>query len=271
MDSRSKNNFNTTIGRKSIYFVISVLVIICGYAAIIGYHVTRQKHVTLMSKIHQEYDFNNHYMTIESWKYSKSQEVMEIIISVDNKSHDGKDYYDGYAITRKGQTFDVQCVLNTRNYLVYIIDGVPEKFGELSFRVSYDDETKENPLKLYTNHEAIENVDTIYAKSQQEYYIERNDRLIASYQNEIKEYEQKISEYSLMIQNANVNIEDIRNQEKYRTEQEKKEDLQDIASIQMDITKCEEDINSLNEKINENQKRIENCEKENEDLKSVSE
>ena len=256
-----------TTGKKSLYLMISMVVIILGYLFLfLGNSLGRNKH-QLVTELGIPNNINEHYLTIDSWIYEPNSKKMEIVFNVDNKSYDGKDIYTCSAISRKRSNIQAEVIVNTRDILVVHLSNVMPNFGEVSLRISYDELTELEPLKVYTNQDDVEIVDGISEKTVYQFYIERNERLIEKYTEENKIYNNEIQALNEKIENANVSISDLQNQFGYKTDAQLKQIESDIMNIQTNIALYQKDIDTFQQKISENENRINNCLRENEDLK----
>ena len=255
-------------GKKSLYLLISLIVIVLGYFFLFFGNSVGKNNNRLFTEIGQKNNLNEHYMTIESWIYDPVSKKMEVVFDIENKSYDGKDNYLCSAISRKYNNISADVVVNTRDILVIHLSDIPKNFGEISLRIYYDEQTEIEPLKVYTNEDVVEITDSISEKTVNQYYIERNERLISKYSSENDEYMAEIELLNTKIENANISISDLQNQFGYKTEAEMKEIESKIIGIQSEIATYEKDVDMYNLMIEENNARIENCTLENELLKS---
>lgn len=257
-----------TTGKKSLYLLISLIVIVSGYFFLFFGNVIGKNNNRLFTEIGLENNLNEHYMTIESWIYDPVSKKMEVVFDIENKSYDGKDNYLCSAISRKYNNISAEVIVNTRDILVIHLSNVPKNFGEISLRIYYDEQTEIEPLKVYTNEDVVEIADNISVKTTNQYYIERNERLISKYSIENENYIAEIDMLNTKIENATISISDLQNQFGYKTDAELKEIESKIISIQSEIATYEKDVNMYNLMIEENTNRITNCTMENELLRS---
>lgn len=257
-------------GKKSLYLVISFLVIVFGYVGIFFVSCSSSRKGKLCTTIGEQIDYNDHYFTLESWIYSKEQKLMEVCLQVENMSFDGKDTYFTDVKDRTNKKLETEVIVNTRDFLVIRIHNVTNKFNEISLRIYYDDVTKENPLKIYTNQQDVECVEQIQDKTVEMYYVERNERKILAYEMDIESYRTEIGELESKIYNAQISIIDLESQDSYKTDSEIAEIRQKTTNIQIEISSYEKQISTLESKIAEIESRIENCKKENSQLMEKS-
>lgn len=246
--------------------MVSMLVIVFGYMFFFMANSLTKIDDKLYTDISKKIEINNHYFTLESWVYSPDSQKMEIVFYVENKSYDGNDTYECEAVSRKNSNISSDVIINTRDLLVVHLSNVPNHFGEISLRIFYDELTKEQPLRIYTNENDVEITQSIQMRTANVYYIERNKRLIVQYESENLSYENEIQTTSDKISNANTSISDLKAQSVYKTEAELSEIESQIRAIEGEISIYENDIRVYQEKIKENESRIRNCISENEVL-----
>lgn len=253
-------------GKKSWYLVISLLIIIVGYMGIFCANYLSKRQGSLLTEIGKSIDYNDHFFVIESWTYCEKQELMEVCIKVDNMSFDGYDTYFTDVRARKGKNIESEVVANTRDLLVVHIANVPSNFNEIGLRIFYNDESKENPLKVYMNQEDVVHVDSIQKQTVEMYYVERNNRKIEAYEADIELNNEQIAAFSTKISNAKISVSDSKNQEGYKTQEEMAEIEKNISNIKSEIENYERQISMLEAQNVEINARIENCKKENDQL-----
>lgn len=225
-----------------------------------------KKQGSLFTEIGKSIDYNNHFFVVESWTYCEEQELMEVCMKVDNMSFDGYDTYFTDVRARRGKNIQSEVVANTRDLIVVHIKNVPSNFNEIGLRIFYNDETRENPLKVYVNQEDVAHVDNIQKKTVEMYYVERNNRKIAAYTADIELNNEQIEEFTTKISNAQISVSNLREQEGYKTQEEMAEIEKSISNIKSEIENYEGQISVLESQNIEIKARIENCKKENDQL-----
>lgn len=216
----------------------------------------------------KEYLSEGREISIESWKYSKSQELMEVLIDIDNDAVDGKDFYDYSAYVNfleasKGkEQLPVEIKLQQINYVVLWLHDVPEDFNSCSVTVHMKGGIDQS-ASLYTNHKKVANVKKLRNKSEIDYQVEKIERNISKLNNRIKKNNKDINNLRKEIKTINVHIAEEQENMTYQTKKEQLQTEDTIEDYRTQISDREYQIGtlrkenaSLNSKISEYNKLI---------------
>lgn len=189
-------------------------------------------------------------ISVESWKYSKKQSLMEVLIDIENNAYDGKDFYDYTAYVNfqeasKGkEQLAVEIKLQQINYVVLWIHEVPEDFNSCAVTVYMKDKSDDS-ASLYTNSKKVETVNKLSNKSEAEYQIEKIERNIAKLNKSISSNNKRIRSLRKEITTINSHITEAQNNKSYQTknEQQKTDDI--IEDYRTQISDREYEIGNL--------------------------
>lgn len=202
---------------------------------------------------------NNRNVAVEMWKYSKSQNLMEVQLNIENKAFDGEDYYDytsfvNFLAESKGkQQLSVEIKLQQVNFVVIWLHDVPEDFNSCSLNIILKNDDKTHS-SVYTNVKKVSKVDKISEKTEKAYQIEKIERGISKYKKQIVKNNKSIEKLREEISNINVHIEKVKKDEVYQSESE--------------IKKSEEIIEEYNNQIDDRERQITSLTNDNLDYKS---
>lgn len=212
----------------------------------------------------------DHYVTLNSWEYSKNQKEMIVELLCNNKSFDGNNEYHFEAYMRNSSVKQLatEILLEDKDLTVVRILDVPNNFNEVSLRVYLAGKQYETQYaKLYTNKRDVEQVDSFVALTPTEYkiqslerQIERCNDTIAQLQEDIAQIQGKIEE----VQNTNVQIEE---DKRYMTASEIQDANRQIQSNEQLVTQYNAAIQADRNAIAENQQKIEKLNLEIDDIK----
>ena len=129
-------------------------------------------------------------VTIDSWKYSKSQKEMEIIVEVENLSIDGIDSYK-WTVKTAQSNLDTKVLVESKDLVVLKVTDVPRNWTEaaLTMELKPGDKSKSSDfsmLKMYTNQKHTENVAHIREKTVTGYRKEQIREKIENYEKQLK-------------------------------------------------------------------------------------
>lgn len=201
-------------------------------------------------------NWNDREVTLLSWEYSKYQKEMELLLTIKNQSFDGINEYDVTAVERNKGALDTSIFLQEKDLYVVRISNVPEGWSQVSFRLCMDGA---DPLKLYTNKNAVTMTDDIQDLTYYGYMTERQEVLIAGYEDKISEWNTAIAEEQKTIDNCNADINEWTAAEEYQTDYEKAETEQLIAKAKSQISMSETNIKNYQDNIAEYEERIKNA------------
>ena len=156
------NTINFKKNKESIRFFIIIFFFVGGYAFFFSsmYWMPASVDASYLTKVGIENTWNNRHITITRWDYSEEQGVMEVELSVENKSYDGKNTYDFSAVDLRGRKLTIDTQVTDTDWIVLQIKDIPNKWSDISLRMEVAGEDKER-LKLYTNINDVNKVKRI--------------------------------------------------------------------------------------------------------------
>ena len=251
-------NKNRNIGLIISFSMIVLLYIFFFMSPIIFRTPSEVEYTPIGSK---EYLSEGREISIERWKYSKKQALMEVMIDIENNAYDGKDFYNYTAYVNfqeasKGkEQLAVEIKLQQINYVVLWLHSVTEDFNSCSVTVYMKDKA-ETSASLYTNYKKVEMVNRLSNKSETEYRIEKIERNISKLREKIVTNNNDISDLKKEIKTIKSHIKEEQNDKSYQTkrEQQKTEDI--IEEYRTQISDREFEIGELQKDNASNQTKI---------------
>lgn len=198
---------------------------------------------------------DEHVFTVVRWQYSETQDRMEVELDIENTAYDGMTDYRIVVRTDPSSRPTVTKVINDTSLMILQFDNIPGNFKIISLQISLPD-NDENILRLYTNPDAVERVDTLEILSRTEYQINRLQRNISVYQEQIEQSNNEIAEREARITNIETQNQELNESRPYRTEAEIQEIDNQIKNNEARIESERDAIEELNAQILENQNRI---------------
>lgn len=213
------------------------------------------------TKLNTPISFENCNVTIENWKYSKEQQLMEIELDIDRLTYSNVIKYDFIGYQKDKTTYSVDRIVDDKDYLVLHIDPVPQDFKEFTIQFTLQEDDSENSiLNLHTNANEVENVDVIETLTKKEYIEAKVKRTLKHYNNEISNVRKDIEKNNQLIEKLQVQITEIEEKKKYYTAEELDEANQQIADINSTIEDYNKLIEEDNAQIEEFQAKIQKSE-----------
>ena len=71
-----------------------------------------------LTNIGEENKWEDRYITINRWQYSENQHLMEVDLTVDNKSYDGINKYKYSAVDLMGNVLKCEAKIEEDNWIV---------------------------------------------------------------------------------------------------------------------------------------------------------
>lgn len=214
----------------------------------------------------KEYLSEGREVSIESWKYSKKQSLMEVMIDIENNAYDGKDFYNYTAYVNfqeasKGkEQLAVEIKLQQINFVVLWLHDVPKDFNSCVVTVYMKDKT-ETSASLYTNNSKVETVNNLSNKSETEYQIEKIERNISKLRKKIKANNSDISDLQKEIKIIKTHIEEEQDNKSYQTKREQQKTEEVIEDYRTQISDREFEIGELQKDNASHQSKITEYEK----------
>lgn len=222
-----------------------------------------------VTKIGTEYEFDYlRNFTVYEMSYSKSQQMIEVVMEFANENYDGiDDYY--YALSLSGaNSKGVRIDESVHDSLITVIRiyGVTSfDEAQLLFAPKYgrlEDATDAQTGIITMNKYNLRQVDKIDSdKSKVAYLIQRIDIIIEKLEKKVNKERDKLKALKAQIENLkNENIE-LEENKAYLTSDE-------LATVDEKILKNKETINTTNEAIRQKKRKIEELQKELYETKS---
>lgn len=209
----------------------------------------------------KEYLSEGREVSIESWKYSKKQSLMEVMIDIENNAYDGNDFYNYTAYVNfqeasKGkEQLAVEIKLQQINYVVLWLHDVPEDFNSCVVTVYMKDKA-ETSASLYTNYSKVETVNNLSNKSETEYQIEKIERNISKLRKKIKANNSNISDLQKEIKIIKTHIGEEQDNKSYQTKREQQKTEEIIEDYRTQISDREFEIGELQKDNASHQSKI---------------
>lgn len=209
---------------------------------------------------------STHNFTILRWQYSEEQKRMEVEIDVDNTSFDGIKSYNYLVRTDPSSNVRVTPIIENNSLLILQLDNISRKFNLISLQIMIPG-NENSILKLYTNKEVVEHVDTLEPKTEQEYNKDRLKRNIKTYNDNISQLRTEIHETENKIFNIEQQNKELIDSRQFKTESEIKEVDNRINTNNQAIIEEKNHIKDLEKSILEYQNRITLTEEQLKELK----
>lgn len=198
-------------------------------------------------------------MTIDTWRYSPSQGLMEIKLDVTNEAYDGRDNYvfgtefQG-ADETEAASVRIEPMVTDPDFIVLIVHNIPQEWVSMGLTVYYPGETKGDPLlELYASESSISKVDRLKPLSSNGYRAAVVDEQIAALKKREKALNRQIAANNQTISNMDKEAQRINGKLALDTEEEQAQDeqsLQDIQQRQQDLETQNEDTQLQIAKLN---------------------
>lgn len=216
----------------------------------------------LYTPVKQDNIIENTKLQIYDWKYSKSQNMMEVDLTIDDEtanlytlSYTSKARMTGNEL----QNLSAKAVYQSSSYVVIFIKDIPENYNEILLSVDSENETTGSNIgsvSLYTNRYRATKVSNISKKTGVEYQIDRLNIGIENYQNKINSSQKSINKYNKNISSATNEIEKLREEQQYLTTDEIAESEEKIKSFNSSILGATNSIKSEQDKIRNYQQKL---------------
>lgn len=195
-------------------------------------------------------------LTLDTWKYSKDQNLMEVQLSIQNNALDGYDQYTFKAIDKEHGFLTVDPILEAPD-LIVLQFHVPSSWQSLSLQLYFPDEVASGDFQsFYMNRESVESVSEIKTLSENGYRIEKCKRDITYTEKAIQEAQKKIEDNNNRILTYEQEIQTIENDMIYQTSKEQENSQHLIDTAKSNIDQLNRNITSTQDSIKENQEKI---------------
>lgn len=199
-------------------------------------------------------------LTVDSWKYSKEQREMEIIVEVNKTSLDSVNTYKWSVATATGK-LDTKAVHESKDIVVLRVTNVPRRWTELALNMSLKPEDQDNglefsSLKIYTNDKHVDFVKKIKHKSTKGYLKEAYLSKIEGYKVQLKTLKKEKVGIKSKITNADKMIKDLTNKMQYQTASDQQKTGDEISNISSERDSLNDQLIAKDAAIKEMQQRI---------------
>lgn len=207
-------------------------------------------------------------MTLDTWKYDKEQNLMEVALSIQNNAMDGHDQYTFKAIDREHGFLSVDPVLESAD-LVILQFHVPASWQSLSLQLYFPDEVAEGDFRsFYMNRDAVQTA-SIKTLTETGYRIEKYERDITYAESNIETAQKKIEDNNEHIRTFEQEIKSIEDDMIYQTAREQENSRHLIETANSNIQKLIQENTDTGEDIEESQEKIEMLKKRLKDLEET--
>lgn len=259
--SKAKFLYQSLINKRNIsniVFLTFFIVFFGGYAFFFTSELffQNQANEQIYSDPQKVYNFGNENIRIIKWIWSREQQLMEIVLSIQSTRYDGIQSYSVEAVEKSNGNLQTDVLYEEPTFLVVHINSVPEKFTAVSFRLQTEGDDGAI-LKLYTNRYKVDQEKDIQVHDKQYYYDLQRKELVKQYQEEIKEFDIQIQDLENQIQEASTYVEKMEQEKQYQAADELKRTESLIREAQITISSCKEQIADIQKKIKNNKENIE--------------
>lgn len=190
-------------------------------------------------------------MTIDTWRYSPSQGLMELKLDVTNEAYDGRDRYvfqpefQGVDESELSSVW-VEPMVSDPDFIVLIVHNVPADWVGIGLEVFYPGHTKSDPLlELYASADSITRVDHLKLLTSNGYRAAVVDEQIAGVQKQIRTRQKQIQANNTRISNMDKEAQRINSKLALDTEDEQAGDQQSLEAIQ----EQQQDLEAQNDQL----------------------
>lgn len=181
-------------GRRSFPLLGFLFIMVAGYVLFFTSKLWFPAHGELIepTPLYQRVSYEHYELYLTEWTYSKPDQAMQIILEFDNKEIlDTKFQYE--AVERAAGEMKVRPVLETHDYVMLRIEGVPDNWKELSLRIGKAN--SDSPAKLYTNIDSVKRTPELPEKTAREYQVERLEAQLTYDQAQQKVCQEKLEAF----------------------------------------------------------------------------
>lgn len=209
-------------------------------------------------------------VTVEDWQYSESEQKMEVILSFENTATtDASEKYVYQVVSRnafKSESYvDYKVTYQSSSFASIIIKDVPKDFAEIGLYVccvtkgdgitAESDEEQSAFNTVFTNKYDVQKTDKIEPLSILQLYIDKLDKNIADYEQQIKDLENDNDTFENKKQDILKRVAELKNSENYMTSE-------DIKAVEEQIENYDSSYKNFETQIGENKTKINNLKKQ---------
>lgn len=206
--------------------------------------------------------------TIDTWRYSPSQNLMEIKFKVANNAFDGKDLYNftvGYQGAKNYSAPGIEQMVQDPDYVVLIVRNIPTEWTSICVSLYYAGQNVENTeplLNFYASSDSISRVSHIQILSSNGYRAALVDERISALNKRKASLQKSIDANNKKSAAMDKSMEEITERMTLDTDEEKENDesaISDIKSQQGELKaandQAKEQIAALNKEIGQLEKK----------------
>lgn len=266
---KSKKRRGEKRQHKNIFAMVFLLIFFGGYTFFFTskFWMPTAGEAERYTKLHQDITWNDRAIRLVRWEYSQEQHLMEVELDISNQKFDGENTYRFTALETNAGPLKVKPILEEMDWVILQIEGIPEKFAEISLRMEMEDDEAVGVVKMYTNVNEVARVNAIEKKDRNGYLAQRYEQEILGYESEIREWNGKIVEAEDKISTIEQEIQEMKAKEEYQTDAQIEDTENMISEAQNEILATEEAIAEYEVDIKERQQRIQNVQLQLNELK----
>ncbi len=200
------------------------------------------------------------YLT--KWEYAQKDQSMEIIVETETTNLLAA-RLECEAVERTAGELHTKTLISDREYQVIQITDIPQNWKEISLRMIDD---KGEYLSLYTNIDAVEQVEALKEKSEDGYLADRIQGQIEYDAYRIRKKEQEISDLTAENRSLENGIDEMMSKQ-YPTQEEADKAAELIKSAEKKCEVNDSTIETRKTEISELELRTEELKKQIEELK----
>lgn len=258
------------VRRKNLFTRIFLLVIVVGYTIFFTSEIWYRDDgsSTRVTEINKTITNHERDFQLEKWTYCNDQNMMEVVISVNNKALDGINTYTFKAMDRDNGILNVKPIVEKEDLYVLHI-SIPKNWKVSVVQMRFPKEVAENEYQaFFMNRQSVEEVATIEALSETEYRIEKCELEIAQIEDVIAEEKKEIESNNATIATYEEEILKVEDSLIYQTEKEQTESKATMEKARKAIEQLKQDNSDIESAISEENSKIEMLEKQITDLKN---
>ena len=260
---------------KNVFAVLFITIFLSGYTLFFTSKIWMPTtgDAERLTRLNEDIQWENRTIKIIRWEYSENQQRMEVELDLSDRSFEGLEGYDHPAMETNAGMLPVTPVLEDMDWIILQIDDVPKRFSEISLRIQEKDAGEESGtmIRMYTNINDVDRVETLERKDRAEYLVEKYQLQVQGYQEEIKKINKRISESEKRIRNIEAEILQLQEKETYQTEKQIQETESVIEDAKNEILSEEEHIANDQAEAAEVKERIRNTRDQIRNLKEQTE
>ena len=272
--------------KRNIGLILIICIIFGGYVFFFSTPMMfkTSKDELLLTPIDKTITINSsHSVTVEDWQYSPDDKKMEVILSFDSSDNNPSEKYVYQVVSRNvyknEKSVEYNVTYQSSTFASIMITEVPSDFSEMALYVGYIDKhaeeknSEENTeaafTTLYTNKYAVQETEEIEPMSILQLYIDKLDKNISGFEDEIEELENENSDLNVKKQDILQRVAELKESETYMTKADAEKVEEQIDSFETTYKSHESIIKSNEEKIDELKEKISDAEEKKSELEDI--